>query len=134
MMTPMRGALVGLVLSAPFLFTTREARAASLQQVGDWGVAGLPSDVSMYAYVPDNVADRPPVLVLIHYCGGTAPAVFGQARGGGVAQAADEYGFIIVVPSSGRCWDIVSDKTRTRNGNGDSHAIRQMMTELLLAL
>jgi len=130
-MAPIRSALVGLILSTPFLLTTRQARAASLQQVNDWAVVGLPSDVSMYAYVPDNVADRPPLLVLIHYCGGTAPAVFGQARGGGIVQAADEYGFIIVVPSSGRCWDIVSDKTRTRNGNGDSHAIRQMVTHAI---
>lgn len=85
----------------------------------------------MYAYVPDNVASKPPVLALIHYCGGTAQAVFGQAQGGGLIKAADQYGFILVVPSSGRCWDIVSDKTRKRDGNGDSHAIKQMVTYAL---
>ncbi len=45
----------------------------------------------------------------------------------GIVDAADDYGFIMVVPSSGRCWDVVSDKTRTREGGGDSHAIRQMV-------
>ena len=104
------------------------ARAASLQQVSNWGVAGLPSDVSMYIYVPDKVAATPPILTLIHYCGGTASAVFGQAQGGGVVSAADQYGFIMVVPSSGRCWDVESDKAWTRNGGGDSHAIKQMVT------
>lgn len=103
------------------------AHAASLQAVSNWGVTGLPSDVSMYVYVPDNVATNPPILTLIHYCGGTASAVFGQAQGGGLVKAADQYGFIMVVPSSGRCWDIVSDKTRKRDGGGDSQAIRQMV-------
>jgi acetylxylan esterase len=105
------------------------ARAASLQQVSNWtgGVSGLPSDVTMYIYVPDKVATNPPILTLVHYCGGTASAVFGQAQGGGVVKAADQYGFIIVAPSSGRCWDIVSSKTRTHDGGGDSLAIAQMV-------
>ena len=34
----------------------------------------------------------------------------------------------MVVPSSGRCWDVESDKAWTRNGGGDSHAIKQMVT------
>ena len=102
-------------------------RAASLQQVSNWGVSGLPADVTMSIYLPDRVATNPPVLALIHYCGGTASAVFGQAQGGGIVSAADQYGFIIVVPSSGRCWDVQSNKTWTRDGGGDSHAIRQMV-------
>ena len=103
------------------------AYAASLQQVSNWGVSGLPADVTMSIYVPDRVATNPPILALIHYCGGTASAVFGQAQGGGIVSAADQYGFIIVVPSSGRCWDVQSNKTWTRDGGGDSHAIRQMV-------
>jgi acetylxylan esterase len=67
------------------------------------------------------------VLLVVHYCGGTADAVFGQAQGGGIVKAADQYGFIMVFPSSGRCWDIVSKNTRTRDGGGDSHAIKQMV-------
>jgi acetylxylan esterase len=109
------------VLAAP------SANAASLQPVSNWGASGMPSDVSMYIYVPDKVATNPPILTLVHYCGGTASNVFGQAQGGGVVKAADQYGFIMVVPSSGRCWDVQSDKTRTRDGGGDSHAIKQMV-------
>ena len=110
-----------LVLAAP-------AGAASLQQVSGWGGSGLPSDVSMYVYVPNKVATKPPILTLIHYCGGTASAVFGQAQGGGIVSAADQYGFIMVVPSSGRCWDVESNKAWTRSGGGDSDAIKQMVT------
>lgn len=117
-----------LVTAALVLTAAPRARAASLQQVSNWGGPGLPTDVTMYVYVPDRVASNPPVLTLIHYCGGTAAAVFGQAQGGGVVSAADQYGFIMVVPSSGRCWDVESNKAWTRSGGGDSDAIKQMVT------
>ncbi len=104
------------------------AHAASLVQVNNWnGGVSLPSDVTMWIYVPNAVATNPPILTLIHYCGGTASTVFGQAQGGGVVPAADKYGFIIVAPSSGRCWDVESNKAFTRDGGGDSHAIAQMV-------
>jgi len=119
--------VAALLAGTLVLMTARLGNAASLQQVSNWGVSGLPADVSMYIYVPDRVATNPPILTLIHYCGGTAAAVFGQARTGGVVGAADQYGFIMVVPSSGRCWDVQSNKTWTRDGGGDSHAIRQMV-------
>ncbi len=111
----------------------RPARAAAPTKVtADWtgGVSGLPSDVTMYSYVPSKVATNPPLLTLIHYCGGSATAVFGQARARptNVRQAADQYGFVIVVPDNGgRCWDVTSSKTHTRDGGGDSHAIIQMV-------
>jgi acetylxylan esterase len=124
--------ILGVVLAGiPGLLAAPSARAASLQPVSNWGATGVPTDVSMYIYVPDRVAATPPILVLVHYCGGTAPNVFAQAQGGGIVRAADQYGFIMVVPSSGRCWDVVSNRTRTRNGGGDSHAIRQMVTYAL---
>ena len=104
------------------------ADAASLMQVSGWGGAGLPSDVSMYVYLPSKMVANPPILTLIHYCGGTASSVFGQAQGGGIVSAADQYGFIMVVPSSGRCWDVESNKAWTRSGGGDSDAIKQMVT------
>jgi acetylxylan esterase len=127
-MTRNRTTFGALLVAAFALLIAPRAKAASLQQVSNWnGGTSFPSDVSMYAYVPDRVATNPPILTLIHYCGGTASAVFGQAQGGGIISAADQYGFIIVAPSSGRCWDIVSNKTRMRDGGGDSHAIRQMV-------
>jgi poly(hydroxyalkanoate) depolymerase family esterase len=122
-----RAALAIITATLALLLAAASARAASLQVVSNWATSGLPSDVSMYIYVPDRRATNAPVLTLIHYCGGTASAVFGQAQGGGLVSAADQYGFLIVVPSSGRCWDVQSNKTWTRDGGGDSHAIRQMV-------
>jgi len=112
---------LGLLAAVP-------AQAATLQQVSNWnGGIVFPSDVTMYSYIPGSVATNPPILTLVHYCGGTASAVFSQAQAGGIVAAADQYGFIMVVPSSGRCWDVVSSKTRTHDGGGDSHAIAQMV-------
>jgi acetylxylan esterase len=125
---------VGLLTGALALVASSSSWAASLQQVNNWGNTGLPADVAMYAYVPDKVAAKPPVLALIHYCGGSAQAVFGQAQGGGLIKAADQYGFVLVVPSNanasganGRCWDVTSKKAQTRDGGGDPHAINQMV-------
>ncbi len=125
----------GLALAGAFTLLAPSAKAASLQAVSNWsGGVSLPSDVSMYVYVPDKVAAKPPLLTLIHFCGGSAQAVFGQAQGGGLVSAADKYGFILVVPSNangsgqnGRCWDVTSKKSQTRDGGGDTHAIAQMM-------
>ena len=123
-------ACVGALLTLP-----TAAQAASLQPVSNWnGGVSLPADVSMFAYVPDKVAAKPPLLTVIHYCGGSAQAVFGQAQGGGLVKAADMYGFILIVPSNanasgqnGRCWDVSSKKSQTRDGGGDTHAIAQMV-------
>ncbi len=118
--------IAGLVTAFGWLVVS-PAKAAELTQINGWTTGNVPGDVSMHIYVPDQVAINPPLLLLVHYCGGTASAVFGQARGGGIVDAADQRGFIMVVPSSGRCWDVVSDKTRTRDGGGDTDAIMQMV-------
>jgi len=80
----------------------------------------------MYIYVPDNVATNPPILTLIHYCGGSASAVFGQAST--VINVANQNGVIVVAPdNTARCWDVQTTKGLTRDGGGDSHAIAQMV-------
>lgn len=115
------------------LFGASVTEAASLRRVENWGASGVPSTVSMHIYVPDELADHPPILVLVHYCGGTAAAVFGQASGGGLVAAADRHGFVMVVPQAanpdgtGRCWDVGSNASLTRNGGGDTTAIAQMV-------
>lgn len=63
-----------------YAFSAAPAGAASLQPVSNWGASGVPTTVSMYIYVPDKLATNPPILVLSHYCGGSASAVFGQAQ------------------------------------------------------
>ena len=48
------------------LFVALRMEAASLQLVPNWGASGVPTNLSMYIYVPDKVAPNPPILVLLH--------------------------------------------------------------------
>jgi len=123
-----RSWLAGSAALTLTLLVAAPSRAASLQKVDDWGASGVPATTSMYVYVPDAPADNPPILVLAHYCSGTAGGVFGQAQSGGIVSAADQYGFIMVVPqTSNNCWDVGSTKALTHDGGGDTHAIAQMV-------
>lgn len=85
----------------------------------------------MYIYVPANVVTNPPIIVAIHYCGGSAQAYY---TGSPYADLADEYGFIVVYPSSPysrTCWDVSSDSALTNNGGGASNSIANMVTYTL---
>ncbi len=125
-MNHLRNSLLGGMTLGTGLLMAAPAHAASLQKVSDWGASGVPSTASMYIYVPDKLATKPPILVLAHYCGGTASAVFGQASG--IVKAADQYGFIMVVPqTSNNCWDVGSTKALTHDGGGDTQAVAEMV-------
>jgi acetylxylan esterase len=93
-----------------------------------WVTGSGPNQDSMYVYVPDKVVTNPPILVLLHYCGGNAAGVFGEANGGGIVAASDQYGFIMVVPqTTNNCWDVSSKATQSRTGGGDSEAVYEMV-------
>jgi acetylxylan esterase len=94
------------------------------------GFGTNPTNLNMYAYVPRNVAARPALLLLVHYCSGSASGVF---NGGGhdYVTAADRYGFIIVLPEatrSGSCFDVSTAAALKRNGGSDSTGIMSMVS------
>ena len=126
-------ALRAVLLAALLGLAARSAKAASLQPVANWGASGVPTYISMYVYVPDRPAASPPILVVSHFCGGSASAVFGQAQGGGLVTAADRYGFIMIFPqttnaaTSAKCWDVGSKQSLTHDGGGDTQAVAQMV-------
>jgi acetylxylan esterase len=133
-MAPRSAVVRALVVTTTLgLLAARPAAAASLQSVPSWGASGVPSYISMYIYVPDKLAADPPILVVAHFCGGSASAVFGQAQGGGVVAAADKYGFIMIFPqttnpaTSAKCWDVGSKASLTHDGGGDTQAIAEMV-------
>ncbi|GAB1318549.1 Carboxylic ester hydrolase [Madurella fahalii] len=104
------------------------ARAA-LAQVSDFGPNS--SRARMYIYVPDRLAEKPAIVVAIHYCTGTAQAYY---RGSPYAQLADQKGFIVIYPESpysGTCWDVSSRATLTHNGGGNSNSIANMVNYTL---
>jgi acetylxylan esterase len=115
--------------AAAWLFSAAPARAASLSGPITGWASGVPSYISMYEYVPAKLATNPPILVVSHYCGGTAAGVFGEAQGGGIVAAADQYGFVMIFPqTSNNCWDVGSTASLTHNGGGDTQAIAEMVT------
>jgi poly(hydroxyalkanoate) depolymerase family esterase len=114
----------GLLFAAP-------ARAASLTQVtAAWNGGNTePSYITMYEYIPNTVATNPPILVVVHYCGGSASGIFGEAQGGGIISKADSEGFIMVFPQlNGRnCWDVATTASLTHGMGGDTGAIVDMV-------
>jgi acetylxylan esterase len=113
---------VGMLTAAP-------AWAASLSGPITGWASGVPGYISMYEYVPAKLAANPPILVVSHYCGGNAAGVFGEAQGGGLVSAADQYGFVMIFPqTSNNCWDVGSTASLTHNGGGDTQAIAEMVT------
>jgi acetylxylan esterase len=110
------------------LLIPKAAHAASLSGPITGWASGVPSYISMYEYVPSNLAANPPILVVSHYCGGNAAGVFGEAQGGGIVAAADKYGFVMIFPqTSNNCWDVGSTKSLTHDGGGDTQAIAEMV-------
>ncbi|GAB3180872.1 PHB depolymerase family esterase [Streptomyces incanus] len=124
--------LVTTVLMAPAASArepapTREKAAptATLNRVTDFGPN--PSGLEMYLYVPDSVTPRPAVVVAVHYCTGSGPAMY---TGTEYASLADRYGFIVVYPSvtrASKCFDVSSPQALRRGGGSDPVGIKSMV-------
>ncbi|MDI1466219.1 PHB depolymerase family esterase [Catellatospora sp. KI3] len=103
------------------------ASAATLTQVVNFG--NNPTNLNMYVYAPDTVASRPALLLLVHYCGGSAAGIFG-GNGHDYVTAADRHGYVIVLPEatrSGHCFDVSTPQALRRDGGGDSTGIMSMV-------
>ncbi|WP_405771903.1 PHB depolymerase family esterase [Streptomyces sp. NBC_01538] len=120
--------MVLLPLVAAFaLLAPQPAAAASLTRVTGFG--NNPTNLNMYVYVPDHVAPKPALLVLVHYCGGSAGGIFG-GNGHDYVTAADRYGFVIVLPEAtrdGHCFDVSSPAALRRDGGSDSTGVMSMV-------
>ncbi|CZT41756.1 related to acetylxylan esterase (subclass of the carboxylic acid esterases) [Rhynchosporium secalis] len=114
------------VLAATAAFSVVNALSSTLQQVTDFN--GTPTDAKMFAYVPTSKLAKPPIVVAIHHCQGSAAGYFSETQG--YPQAADKSGFILLYPQSpatGGCWDVSSNATLMHNGGGDSQTIVNMV-------
>lgn len=102
-----------------------QAAQNQLQQVT--GVSPNPNNVGFFLYRPTRVAAKPPLIVAIHYCSGSAQAYFSGTQ---YANLADQLGFLVVYPDaprSGKCFDVATNATLTHNGGGDSQGIASMI-------
>ncbi|WP_308170043.1 extracellular catalytic domain type 1 short-chain-length polyhydroxyalkanoate depolymerase [Acrocarpospora catenulata] len=115
------------LVAAAVLLGVRPTSAAALTQVTNFG--NNPTNLNMYLYVPDRVAARPALLLLVHYCGGSAGAIF-NGNGRDYVTAADRYGYVIVLPEATRsekCFDVSTPAALRRDGGGDSTGIMAMV-------
>lgn len=103
-------------------------RAASLQQITtDFGPN--PRGVGFYVYVPETLVAAPPVVVMGHWCQGSAAAAFAGTQW---ASLADRHGFVVIYPDSpntaeGKCWDLSSAAGLRHDGGGDSLGVASMV-------
>ncbi len=121
------GGLAAAALAiAASLQAVSPARAASLVQVTNFG--SNPSNLQMFAYVPNSVSAHPPILLAVHYCGGSGPVFFSGTE---FASLADQFGFVVIYPSVTRgdhCWDVSSSQALSRNGGSDPVGLMSMIT------
>ncbi|MEU0026901.1 PHB depolymerase family esterase [Streptomyces sp. NPDC006335] len=124
-------ALLALVAAALFAAVptasarTAAAPTATLTEITGFGTN--PSNLQMYLYVPDNVTAHPAVVVAVHYCTGSGPAMY---NGTEWARLADTYGFVVVYPSvtrSSKCFDVSSPQALKRGGGSDPVGIKSMI-------
>ncbi|WP_431892050.1 extracellular catalytic domain type 1 short-chain-length polyhydroxyalkanoate depolymerase [Micromonospora haikouensis] len=101
------------------------ASAATLTQVTNFGTN--PTNLQMHLYVPDRVATRPALLLALHYCTGSGPALH---TGYQLSSMADRYGYIVIYPSvtrSSKCWDVSSPQALRRDGGSDPVGLKSMI-------
>ena len=115
---------------ALLLLAPATARPASLTQVprSDWTAGvNLPSYLTMYIYVPDRLAAKPPIMVSSHSCGSSASGQMGNIPN--IKAAADAQGFILILPDNPgqNCWDVGSPQSLTHDGGGDTQAVALMV-------
>ncbi|MFJ8082516.1 PHB depolymerase family esterase [Streptomyces sp. NPDC096205] len=101
------------------------APTAALTEITGFGAN--PSNLQMYLYVPDSVTAHPAVVVAVHYCTGSGPAMYSNTE---YASLADRHGFIVVYPSvtrASKCFDVASPQALRRDGGSDPVGIKSMV-------
>jgi poly(hydroxyalkanoate) depolymerase family esterase len=107
------------------------SRASLLEGVPDFG--SNPGDLKMWMYLPQQIPDRRPLVVVLHGCGQTAAA---YDSGAGWSTLADRYGFALLMPEQQRAnnpnccfnWFQPAD---TQRGHGEAASIRQMIETMV---
>ncbi|MFD3502906.1 PHB depolymerase family esterase [Streptomyces sp. NPDC058676] len=133
MLVTLLAALVPLLAATFLAAPTASARperaaaapTATLTEVTNFGTN--PSNLQMYLYVPDSVTANPAVVVAVHYCTGSGPAMYSGTEW---ASLADRYGFVVVYPSvtrASKCFDVSSPQALKRGGGSDPVGIKSMV-------
>ena len=98
------------------------------------GFSTNPGDLRMFAYVPEDLAPAPALVVVLHGCGQNAA---GYDLGAGWSTLAKHYGFALLMPeqqssnNSQGCFNWFNPEDTTRDG-GEPCSIRQMIARMVL--
>ncbi|WP_433796756.1 extracellular catalytic domain type 1 short-chain-length polyhydroxyalkanoate depolymerase [Actinoplanes sp. CA-252034] len=114
-----------VAMVATTIVSPAPASAAALVPVTNFGAN--PTNLQMHLYVPDRVAARPALLLALHYCTGSGPALH---TGYPLSSLADRYGYIVIYPSvtrSSKCWDVSSPQALRRDGGSDPVGLKSMI-------
>ena len=82
-------AALSLLVGSPAHAKPRPVPTNGLVEVTGFGAN--PTGLQMYEYIPQSVHRHPAILVVLHYCTGSGPAMFTGTR---FAALADEHGFL----------------------------------------
>ncbi|WP_120053526.1 extracellular catalytic domain type 1 short-chain-length polyhydroxyalkanoate depolymerase [Streptomyces griseorubiginosus] len=125
-LTAVLSLLAAVLLCTPTASARTEAvPAATLTEVTGFGAN--PSNLQMYLYVPANVSPHPAVVVAVHYCTGSGPAMYSGTEW---ARLADTHGFVVIYPSvtrASKCFDVSSPQALKRGGGSDPVGIKSMI-------
>jgi acetylxylan esterase len=133
---PVAMGLIGSLAALSFLLVGSPAQAKARPEptnglVEVTGFGPNPTSLQMHEYIPQSVHRHPGILVVLHYCTGTGPAMFTGTR---FAALADQNGYIVVYPTAtreGHCFDVSSPGTLTHNGNSDPVGIVSMVRHVV---
>lgn len=99
------------------------------------GFGSNPGALQARVYIPDNLPDAAPLVVVLHGCTQSAA---GYDHGSGWSRLADQEGFALLFPQQQRsnnsnlCFNWFQPKDTTRN-RGEAHSIRQMIETMVVA-
>jgi poly(hydroxyalkanoate) depolymerase family esterase len=97
------------------------------------GFGANPGDLRMFSYVPDDLRQRPALVVVLHGCGQTAA---GYDFGAGWSSLAKRYGFALLMPqqqpsnNAQGCFNWFNPEDTVRD-RGEACSIRQMIARMV---
>lgn len=119
-----------LPVSFLLLTATPSVYAANLSgpvDKAEWAT-NVPSYIDMYIGLPDNMPEKPPIVVNIHSCSNSAGGQWSYDGFAPLRDAMESVGFIMILPQQSRnCWNVGAPESLTHGGGGDTGAIVQMV-------
>lgn len=98
------------------------------------GFGTNPGNLQMFKYVPDNLADDRPLVVVLHGCTQSAA---GYARASGWVDLAADLGFAVLAPqqqqsnNANKCFNWF-EKTQTTRDQGEAFSIWEMVERMIV--